>query len=120
MFVLTGVGTRKLRQGVERWRGAELHAPSRRTFGFRRSAPGSLLWRTRFDVGWQYGSLAKSATPPEPEPEGADVAALLDSAEDIVNAAAPDILAEFDKKKNKGVFRRKAQGKGKGKGKRKR
>ena len=74
----------------------------------------------RFDVGWQYGSLAKSATPPEPEPEGADVAALLDSAEDIVNAAAPDILAEFDKKKNKGVFRRKAQGKGKGKGKRKR
>ena len=29
---------------------------------------------------------------PEPEPEGDDVAALLDAAEDIVNSAAPDIL----------------------------
>jgi hypothetical protein len=35
---------------------------------------------------------------PEPEPEGEDVAALLDAAEDIVNAAAPDILSEFEKK----------------------
>lgn len=70
----------------------------------------------RFDVGWQYGSLAKSSLPPEPEPEGADVAALLDQAEDIVNAAAPEIIAEFEKKQTKGVFRRK----GKGKGKRKR
>jgi hypothetical protein len=67
----------------------------------------------RFDVGWQYGSLAKSAQPPAPEPEGADVAALLDQAEDIVNSAAPDILAEFDRKKNKGVFRRKGKTKGK-------
>ncbi|HEY3723354.1 MAG TPA: hypothetical protein VGN59_08325 [Acidimicrobiia bacterium] len=72
----------------------------------------------RFDVGWQYGSLAKGSTPPEPEPEGTDVAALLDSAEDIINAAAPDILAEFDKKRSKGVFRRKGQNKGKGKRKR--
>ena len=59
----------------------------------------------RFDVGWQYGSLAKGSTPPEPEPEGADVAALLDSAEDIVNSAAPDILAEFDTLKS-GPFRK--------------
>jgi hypothetical protein len=74
----------------------------------------------RFDVGWQYGSLAKSALPPDPEPEGAEVAALLDAAEDIVNAAAPDIIAEFDKKQS-GLFRRKGKGgKGKGKGKRKR
>ena len=29
-----------------------------------------------------------------------DVAALLDQAEDIVNSAAPDILAEFEKKSN--------------------
>ena len=48
----------------------------------------------------------------EPEPEGADVAALLDSAEDIVNAAAPEILAEFDKKRNEG--RVPAQGPGQG------
>ena len=35
---------------------------------------------------------------PEAEPEGQDVAALLDAAEDIVNAAAPDIVSEFQKK----------------------
>jgi hypothetical protein len=65
----------------------------------------------RFDVGWQYGSLAKSEVPPEQEPEGSDIAALLDQAEDIVNSAAPDILAEFDKKQRKGAFRRKGKGK---------
>jgi hypothetical protein len=64
----------------------------------------------RFDVGWQYGSLARSGAPAEKEPEGDDVAALLDSAEDIVNSAAPDILAEFDKKQRKGI-RRKGKGK---------
>src|SRR5262245_34514320 len=53
----------------------------------------------RFDAGWQYGSLGKSEAPPEAEPEGSDIAALLDSAEDIVNAAAPEILAEFDRKR---------------------
>ena len=46
------------------------------------------------------------------------MAALLDQAEDIVNAAAPEIFAEFDKKQNRGVFRRKGKGKGKGKKKR--
>ena len=63
----------------------------------------------RFDAGWQYGSLGGSKTP-DPEPEGADVARLLDEAEDIVNTAAPDILAEFDKKK---LFGRRRKGKGK-------
>ena len=39
------------------------------------------------DVNWQYGTLV---TPPTPtEPEGEDIAELLDSAEDIINAAAP-------------------------------
>jgi hypothetical protein len=65
----------------------------------------------RFDVGWQYGSLAKSEVPPEQEPEGSDIAALLDQAEDIVNSAAPDILAEFHKKRSKNVFKRKGKGK---------
>lgn len=63
----------------------------------------------RFDAGWQYGSLAGSKLP-DPEPEGADVARLLDEAEDIVNTAAPDILAEFDKKS---LFGRRRKGKGK-------
>ncbi len=54
--------------------------------------------RRMIDAGWQVGSLAKGYDTPEAEPEGEDVAALLDAAEDIVNAAAPEILNEFDKK----------------------
>ena len=47
------------------------------------------------DAGWAWGGLA--SPPPMPEPEGLDehAAALLDEAEDIVNAVGPDILAEF-------------------------
>ena len=64
--------------------------------------------RRIFDAGWQYGSLGAAAgRRAEPEPEGEDVAALLDAAEDIVNAAAPDILAEFEKKNSKSRFLRK-------------
>jgi hypothetical protein len=74
----------------------------------------------RIDAGWHYGSLVTGSAPPsEPEPEGEDVAALLDAAEDIVNAAAPEILAEFDKQANKGKWRRKAAGKGTNKKKKK-
>ena len=63
--------------------------------------------KRRMDVGWQYGSLTEAVRAPDPEPAGADVAALLDQAENIVNSAAPDIIAEFEKKSNKrGVFRR--------------
>ena len=46
------------------------------------------------DVNWQYGSLVTPPTPTEPVGEG--IAELLDSAEDIINAAAPDILAEVE------------------------
>lgn len=50
------------------------------------------------DVNWQYGSLVTPPTPPEPTGLGADpsIAALLDEAEDIVNAAGPRIRAELD------------------------
>jgi hypothetical protein len=44
---------------------------------------------------------------PEAEPEGEDVAALLDEAEDIVNTAAPEIIAEVDQRQSKRRFRRK-------------
>jgi hypothetical protein len=60
------------------------------------------------DVGWQYGSLTSAVNRPEerpPTPDDGSIAALLDEAEDIVNAAAPDIIAEFGRKK-KGPFRR--------------
>jgi hypothetical protein len=56
------------------------------------------------DVGWTYGSLADAMAPAPSVPEvapDADIAALLDSAEDIVNAAGAEILAEMAKREQK-------------------
>jgi hypothetical protein len=44
------------------------------------------------DVNWQHGTLITPPTPDEPVGEG--IGELLDEAEDIVNAAGPQILAE--------------------------
>jgi hypothetical protein len=64
--------------------------------------------RRMMDAGWQVGNLGvAAATPAPPEPSGEDVAALLDAAEDIVNAAAPDIIAEFEKPKRRFGARKK-------------
>jgi hypothetical protein len=46
------------------------------------------------DVGWVHGSLVEPAIEDEPEDAGGDIAALLDSAEDIVNEVAPGVLEE--------------------------
>jgi hypothetical protein len=49
------------------------------------------------DVNWSHGTLVTPKTPDEPvdlDVHGDEVAALLDEAEDIVNAAGPQILAE--------------------------
>ncbi|HEY1830674.1 MAG TPA: hypothetical protein VGG38_10545 [Acidimicrobiales bacterium] len=48
--------------------------------------------RRMADVGWVHGSLVEPAI--EDEPEGDDVAALLESAEEFVNEVGPGILAE--------------------------
>ncbi len=50
------------------------------------------------DVNWAHGSLITPPTPPEPPGIGEDpsIAALLDEAEDIVNAAVPRVRAELD------------------------
>ncbi len=65
------------------------------------------------DVAWQHGTLVTPATPDEPP--GLDehpdaIAALLDEAEDIINAAGPQILAEFEAEQQRaakgGRFRR--------------
>ena len=50
------------------------------------------------DVNWQHGSLVTPPVPPEPEGLGEDpsIAALLDEAEDIVNAAVTRTKAEVD------------------------
>ena len=51
------------------------------------------------DVNWAHGTLVTPATPPEPadlDERGAEIAALLDAAEDIVNAVGPSVLAEVE------------------------
>ena len=46
------------------------------------------------DVGWVHGTLVEPALEEEPGFGGQDVSALLDSAEDIVNDVAPDVLED--------------------------
>jgi hypothetical protein len=60
----------------------------------------------RMDAGWNYGSLAAPTARPAPEPIGADVAKLLDEAEEIVNSAAPEIISELADKPKKGLLRK--------------
>jgi hypothetical protein len=61
------------------------------------------------DAGWQYGSLTKGMEPAPPEPEvemNADIAALLDEAEDIVNMAGLQVLDEQERKAKKKMFKK--------------
>lgn len=65
------------------------------------------------DVNWSHGSLVTPETPAEPESVGSDdsVAALLDAAEDIINAAVPDAIADLDRERKsrrglRGIARR--------------
>ncbi len=53
------------------------------------------------DVNWAHGTLITPPTPPEPASLGEDpsIAALLDEAEDIVNAAGPSIRAEVEQER---------------------
>jgi hypothetical protein len=50
------------------------------------------------DVNWSHGSLVTPPTPPEPVSVGSDpsIAALLDEAENIVNAVVDSTRAEVD------------------------
>ena len=50
------------------------------------------------DVNWAHGTLITPPTPPEPDSLGSDpsIAALLDEAEDIVNAVVDQTRAEVD------------------------
>jgi hypothetical protein len=47
------------------------------------------------DINWAHGTLLSPPTPPEPPGLGEGAAELLDEAEDIVNAAGPEILEEL-------------------------
>ena len=59
--------------------------------------------RRRVDVNWAYGSLVTPQTPDEPASLGSDdsIAALLDEAEDVVNQAGPQIMAELDEERRR-------------------
>ena len=62
--------------------------------------------RRMADVNWSHGTLVTPPTPEEPSGEG--IAELLDEAEDIINSAGPQILAEVQDEKQResggGVF----------------
>jgi hypothetical protein len=67
--------------------------------------------RRKIDAGWQYGSLAKGPESAPSEPEvamDADIAALLDATEDIVNAAGFELMAKEAKRgaPRKGMFKK--------------
>lgn len=53
------------------------------------------------DVNWRHGSLVTPPTPDEPESLGEDdsIAALLDSAEEIVRSAGPDIFSDIEEER---------------------
>jgi hypothetical protein len=72
--------------------------------------------RRLVDVNWSHGTLVTPKTPDEPvdlDRYGDDVAALLDEAEDIINTAGPDILADVRREQARSggrlrkIFRRK-------------
>ena len=75
--------------------------------------------RRRADVNWSHGSLVTPQTPPEPASLGDDdtIGDLLDAAEDIVNAAAPEVLADLERERRKRGRGGPKPGSGKGKGK---
>ena len=55
-------------------------------------------------MNWSYGTLVTPPTPPEPAGLGQDdsIAALLDEAEDIVNAVVDQTRAEVDADRSRG------------------
>ena len=78
--------------------------------------------RRRADVNWSYGTLVTPRTPDEPVSLGTDdsIAALLDAAEDVVNQAGREIMADLDKAKRRSAGRlgRTLRRRGKGRGER--
>jgi hypothetical protein len=53
--------------------------------------------RKMIDGGWVTGSLTQRPAPDDPPRLDEDTAALLDSAENIINAAGPEIIADIEK-----------------------
>ncbi len=53
------------------------------------------------DAGWEHGSLVEPSIESEPELSGKDVTSLLEAAEDVVDAATPDALAEVQEREQR-------------------
>jgi hypothetical protein len=65
--------------------------------------PCSGFERRIIDGGWTYGSLRPPSTPEEPPGlDDGSAAAILDEAEDIINAIVPDVLAEVQTEAQRG------------------
>jgi len=57
------------------------------------------------DVDWSHGSLVTPRTPDEPPGvDDGSAAAVLDEAEEIINAVGPDVLAEVRRTDERGGF----------------
>ena len=52
-----------------------------------------------FDAGWTQGSLGRKNLPEDPPRIDEHTTALLDHAEDIVNAVGPDLLEEVERQR---------------------
>jgi hypothetical protein len=57
--------------------------------------------RRLVDVNWKLGSLVAPPTPDEPPGLDQGAAELLDHAEDIVNAAGEEIMAEYQRRRER-------------------
>lgn len=60
--------------------------------------------RRSVDVNWKHGTLVTPETPDEPsslDDDDGSIAALLDAAEDIVNAAGPGVMAEVERERQR-------------------
>lgn len=54
----------------------------------------------RMDAGWTYGSMVTSAAPVDPPGlDDGSAAAVLDEAEDVLNAVGRDVMAELDRER---------------------
>jgi hypothetical protein len=57
------------------------------------------------DVNWSHGSLVTPPPTEEPAGFGADSIALLDEAEDIINAVAPEVIDEVQRDRDRAEAR---------------
>jgi hypothetical protein len=58
------------------------------------------------DAGWTYGSLVEPPIEAEPDDPPEEIAELLAAADEVVNAAGPEIRAEIEAARDQGRWRR--------------